>query len=568
MNARINGLAGRLAKSARLVLSRYRMSKVERELRRRIHVPGPQAPGDAPVVLIEAVEDYYYLALFAQIVATMAADGPMAAHQFVPRSLRPGSTRSPIDALKSFCFYNPLTDRKWLRLYSAFCCRVGYKSASSWISRKSAADALGAWRIWRGLKSKESLLDLSIAGIKVGDLIYDTYLRFKPAPTVDLGSPYLWIVIWQTLRDVRAARAYMHRARPRMFLTTYSTYIQHGVAVRVAFSEGIKVFSFGNFQEFYKPLHPEDWVHTRNPDGYRSGFSRLRDAPTRLIEADKALAARLSGKSDAATAYMQRSAYARSADLPGGLSGSLVLFLHDFFDSPHCYRWIVFPDFWEWATFTLDLTRRAGIKVFVKPHPNETDSSKLVVRELKAAYPEATWLSTDTSNVQLAEAGIACAVTVYGSVAHEMAYLGIPSIAAGHHPHIAFSISHTAHDREEYARLILNYRNLAMPPERMRRESLEFYCMHNLDATAEELSLRELIVRFRMRVINSGNEVPERGDFERFASELGSAPAFRNACRELAAHLHEVKGTGSSAVEPAGSLVAAGSVEARSRCRA
>jgi hypothetical protein len=530
-------IAGLMRKSARLFSSRYRISASEHAFYRSVSDAVPPAPRGSPIVLVEAVEDYYYLALFACIVARIAGERPAQAQQFIPRSLRPGSTRSPIQAVKSLCFYNFLTDRKWMRLYSAFCGGVAYKSASPLISRNTATDLIEAWRIWRRLESKEMLLNLTVSGTKLGDLTYDSYLRFKPAATVDLKNAYLWIVIWQTLRDLRAARAYMLRAKPKMLLTTYSTYIQHGVAVRVALSLGIKVFSFGNFQQFYKQLHAMDWLHTRNPDHYRSGFAQLKNPESKIAEAERALSARLSGTNDAATAYMRRSAYAGTAELPKEVSGSLLLFLHDFFDGPHCYRWVIFPDFWEWATFTLDLARSAGIRILVKPHPNEISSSKMVVRKLMAAYPEATWLSADASNVQLAKAGVACAVTIHGTVAHEMAFLGVPSIAAGHNPHIDFMISNTAHDRDEYTRLILNYRNLARSPEKMRRESLEFYCMHNLNVTAEESSLRETTIKFRMRMINDDDGLRAGDDCKEFFEQLNSAPAFRKACGELAAHL-------------------------------
>jgi hypothetical protein len=425
----------RMRAAAQLIINRYRVTGAEKALLRTVEGLTSRIAGNGPIVLVEAVEDHYYLALFSQIVAALAAERSIQIAQFVPRSLRPGISRGLIHVAKGLCFYNFLTDRKWIRLYASFCSSVAYRSASPLISRSCIADLLEARRVWKSLVSKQSLLGLTLSGIRVGDLIYDTYLRYKPAATVNLKSGYLWIVIWQTLRDLRAARRYMFGTTPAMFLTTYSGYVQHGVAVRVALAAGVKVFSFGNFQEFFKQLRSTDWVHTRNPDNYRADFAALENPARKIAEAEAALVARLSGTNDAATAYMLRSAYEGSATVPEGVRGSLVLFLHDFFDSPHCYQWMIFSDFWEWVTFTLDLARQAGIKVFAKPHPNQVSNSASVVRQLTSRYPEVIWLSAGVSNVHLAEAGIACAVTVYGTVAHEMAFLGIPSIAAGHNPH-------------------------------------------------------------------------------------------------------------------------------------
>ena len=52
-----------------------------------------------------------------------------------------------------------------------------------------------------------------IAELVVGDLIIDTYLRLRLAPTVLLDDPYLLVVIRQALKDVDFAFGYF-LARP------------------------------------------------------------------------------------------------------------------------------------------------------------------------------------------------------------------------------------------------------------------------------------------------------------------------------------------------------------------
>jgi hypothetical protein len=532
---------GTLWKQLVIVMGRYRSTAAERAFLRHLRRPAPQSAQPKSIVLVETIEDHYYFVLLALIVQGIAQRLPIEARQIVSRSLRPGSARSPYHALKSLLYYNRLTDNKWARLYAGFCSSIAYRSVARSISWSSAVALRNAWRIWRNIESKEALVELTVSGVKLGDLIYDTYVRFRPAKTVNLKSLYLWVVIWQALRELRTATDYMFSVKPQMLLTNYSCYIQHGIAARVAVSAGVRVITFGNYQSLYKQLSALDMAHTQNPDDYRSGFARLDNAQGKLAEAESALAARMAGKIDLATAYMRRSAYAGGAELPPGISGSPVLFLHDFFDSPHCYQWMIFPDFWEWATFTLSLARRAGIKLFVKPHPNQLESSESIVAKLRKDYPEAVWLSTDTSNAQLAAAGAACAITVYGTVAHEMAYLGIPSISAGHNPHIAFEFAHTARSREEYARLIEDYRSLRDSPEKMRRESLEFYCMHNLRSDTQQRSLRELILGFRALVNDNGGTLREAAELLTFAKRLEADPAYQQACAELAALLRDTR---------------------------
>jgi hypothetical protein len=142
----VNSLAQfskRLWKPARLLLSRYRITAAERVFLRSVTAP-KLAAGTGAVILVEAVEDHYYLTLFSLIVGKIAAVRPVLVRQFIPRSLRPGCTRSFYQAFKAVCFYNMLTDRKWRRLYAAFCSKVAYKSAAPLISRACVADLIEA----------------------------------------------------------------------------------------------------------------------------------------------------------------------------------------------------------------------------------------------------------------------------------------------------------------------------------------------------------------------------------------------------------------------------------------
>jgi hypothetical protein len=366
-------------------------------------------------------------------------------------------------------------------------------------------------------------MSLAIAEIPVGDLVNDSFLRFKPAPTVDIRDVYLLVVIWQAYRDIRRAMDYFQHVRPILYLTSYTTYVQHGIAVRVALQCGVRVFSFSNYQQFAKPLSKMDWVHTSNPDGYADEFSSLENSDQKLAEAEEALSARMTGGIDRATAYMKRSAYTESGDPVPDVKGAVVIFLHDFFDSPHVYRELVFPDFWEWVCFTIETLSKAGIRFFLKPHPNQIELSDVVLQDLRHRYPTISIVSPNITNKQLAEAGLACAVTVFGTVAHEMAYLGVPSIACAHHPHVSFEFCKTVKSRSEYAEALLRYAGINLNRALMRRQSLIFYYMHNLNLSAEEKSLRDTV--FQLRNKGDGSPVTHQ-DLSKLLDEISGLPAF------------------------------------------
>lgn len=333
------------------------------------------------------------------------------------------------------------------------------------------------------------------------------------------------------MRDITRAKRYFAKNKPTWYLTTYTTYLEHGIPARVALSMGIHVWSFGNFNSFCKKLSTSDTWHTRNFSEYRSIFQSLDNQSHRIELAKNQLETRLSGAIDLATSYMKNSAYSqKKAELPPGLEGAVVVFLHDFYDSPHVYPELVFDDFWEWITFTILTLNAANIPFFIKPHPNQISLSDKALNELKLIYPELRWLSTDINNVQLAKAGIACGITVYGTVAHELAYLGVPSIGSAKHPHHAFDFCKTAHSKQEYKALLETANKIETCAEEMQTQALQFFYMHNLHGREEELGIRRAFVELWK---SCHAELPEKGKALADLQALTSNPCFNELIDEM-----------------------------------
>lgn len=443
-------------------------------------------------IMVQCVEDVLYYGLFGQLISKIKVLEPVRVDLFVLNSLRLGESRSFFCFLRSI-IVNRLLCRKWVGLYKVFSDKVGYRSVGCSLVH-DLHDLYLTFLVKKKIKTKDDLIGLVISEILVGDLINDAYLRFKPAPTVDLSDIYLFYIIFQGHREIRRATKYFQEVSPDLYLTSYSTYIQHGIAVRVALREGIEVRTlYSNRQEFSKILNVSDCSHTKNTKNYASQFSKIASQAEKLKEADVALSSRLNGVVDAATSYMKKSAYVESIDLVPDVQGSLVVFLHDFFDSPHVYRSMVFPDFWEWICFTIERLQSVGIRFFLKPHPNQVEASDTVIAAVKERYPSLLWVPAAVTNKQLVQAGMVCAVTVYGTVAHEMAYLGVPTIACGDHPHMAFDFCRTATTKDEYAKLLERYAIVSLSKDEMRRQSLIFYYMHNLNMDPDEKRLLVLV---------------------------------------------------------------------------
>ena len=452
----------------------------------------------AKTVAIQCVEDDYYFSIFGQIALSLNISQPITVDQIVFRSLNANESNSLVSFVWKRFIESPTLRKKWITLYNSFCRQVGFNSTGIQ-PLNDMVDLYHSWKVWRNLTTKQSIIDLALHNIYVGDLIYDSYLRFKPSETVDIHNRYLWLIIWQAYRDIRRSQKYFSSVKPKLFLTSYTTYIQHGIPVRVALNNDVRVFSFGNYQQFAKELSNTDWSQTKNTDKYSKAYSVMENKDGKLALADNAMTLRMSGQLDNATAYMKESAYRESNQVVPNVVQAIVIFLHDFYDSPHVYRSMLFPDFWEWICFTIDTLKNADIKFFIKPHPNQIKLSDKALDKLKNLYPEANFISPKITNKQLVVAGMSCAVTVYGTVAHEMAYLGVPTIACGDNPHMSFNnICKLANSIEDYERLLLSFENFVVNKQNLRKESLAFYYMHNMYISdAERLLVEKVCNNFR-----------------------------------------------------------------------
>jgi hypothetical protein len=262
-----------LASLPAFMRTRYFLTPDEKRLRNAYMRKMPRrGPPWCAIITVQTVEDYFYFALFAEITAAFREKGSIRVDQYVLRSLRPGSSASLSAWLWNLIGANHFSDLRWVRLYRSFADRTAWRATAWRAPWKEVAFYLQAWKIWRGLKSLEDLLALNIRGIELGDLIVDSYIRFKPAPAPELGDIYLFAIIRQALKDLDNAFGYFSRARPLLYLTSYTTYIQHGIAARVAVSLGVRVLSFGNYQSLAKEITSEDLSHAANTVGYKAIF--------------------------------------------------------------------------------------------------------------------------------------------------------------------------------------------------------------------------------------------------------------------------------------------------------
>jgi len=452
----------------------------------------------------------------------------------VTRSISAALGVSWKDSLRRSAVSNFIYTNKWLRAFGWLIDGVAYRSTSLGHPIGDLLDWFRADRLWKDLYENGGVENCVVDGIFVGDLIHDSYLRFRPAMIFYANNTFARRVIWQIFRDIRRARQYFKKYRPSIYISSAcGAYVEHGIAVRVALNEGVKVWCFQAPPNFAKEVTLDDLYLTNNFLHYRENFEKLNDKETRFDLARQLLEYRLSGGIDFSSAYMQTSNHL--SDLNHDLSkfrGSAIIFLHVFSDAVHVFPEIVFHDFWTWVCFTIETLRKANIPFFLKLHPYESDRmQKVIIEKLQEKYGTLDWVPPKTTNKALVNAGISCGITVYGTVAHELAYLGVPTICSARHPHSSFDFCKTARTREEYGDFLKDIPNFYFDKSEMQRQALAFLYMHShLYDAAEKLDFHKTYLKY-LRVCNASDSTEEA--VSQVLSELAGHPQFDAFAREL-----------------------------------
>lgn len=374
-------------------------------------------------------------------------------------------------------------NKKLKKIYESFNTRQGFSYNLLYIF----SSLIYAYKIFKNLNSKQDIIKIKIYSIPVGELIYDTYLRKFNEKTININSIKLYLVIFQSCLILKSIHVYFSKNIIKAVLPGDVAYIFSGLIAKYAIKHNIEVYSIVETDGFLITKLEDINYYRRMPYWeYSQIFNSLnkKQKEKNLYKAKQLLENRLAGKNDSTLSYMVgESAFNNKAKTNQILLNTdkmkVLVPLHDFFDSPHIYRYMLFPDFWEWIITTLDNAKNTNFEWYIKPHPNALPQNKKIILELKNKYKNCDniiFIEPSVSNLQLMEEGIGAVFTVYGSVGHEFAYKDIVVVNAGDNPHISFSFNINPLNINEYINCIRYVDRLRVNID--KNEILSFFYMH------------------------------------------------------------------------------------------
>ncbi len=402
------------------------------------------------VLLVQMVEDYEFGTKMAAVTKVLAEKN----------NLRVGFYRVLINWItnknKKKTLTEKLLDKKLIKIYSSFGNKMLFDNNEKFKDEvfiqkklKEAIDALDK-------NNAAGLLNLMFDDIMVGDLIYDTYLRFYHQPTIEKINDDVIHIIEVALHVFYNFKLFLKNTPVKILVNTYSSYIHHGIPARICLNQNIDVYTVGSYSYLVQKLSKEYPYHQID----HSLFSPNKEITQQKLEiARDIFTSRFAGKIDAATSYMRQSAFSdkkldpKVKEMFAKENRNVVLYAHDFYDSPHVNRMLQFPDLYQFLKQTLEaLTDLKGTGLFIKTHPNGIKGCKEKTIELVNSFNCKHFhiLDEEVSNLHIIDLKPDLIATARGTVCVEMAYFEIPTVALYDNLYANFDFVHTCKNTAAY----------------------------------------------------------------------------------------------------------------------
>lgn len=329
--------------------------------------------------------------------------------------------------------------------------------------------------------SKRDLEEMFYRGVQIGDLIYDLYLRNSKKMTVDFADHFFRVRFLEVLEYFDKAYDFIEKNDVAAICVSHTVY-HFAIPARIGVSKGIEVFLV-NHESIYRidSKFPYAFTDFKEYKTLLAEFLAKDIVPSRELARSR-LNRRVSGEVVDMPYFTNKSPFSSEkseVSLKPKRKLRVLVLLHDFFDSPHVYGETFFPDFLEWLKFLENISIHTDYEWLLKPHPNALQDPTNQLREIFSHVSAFNFVDASFSNNSLKDLGIDVALTVYGSVAHELPYMGIPVINASlNNPHAEFSFSYTPDSLEKYRETLLDLENFRH--EILMDEILDYYFIHYL----------------------------------------------------------------------------------------
>ena len=332
------------------------------------------------------------------------------------------------------------------------------------------------------------IVNFKINKIWIGDLIYDTYLKSRLVPTINIQDDDFKNFFKEFLELFFYWEKFFKLNKVTQTIGVHSCY-SFGLPLRISAYNDIPGYAI-NTRAVMK-IDKKIPTMYGNFKFFKKDFLRIRNKKQALTISKKNLDLRFSGISgvDVGLYNREKSSFSRKKNKKDLIQKNskikILICTHDFLDSIHVNGKNFFPDFYLWIDFLGKLSNKKvkDYDFYIKSHPNLGNKyekyqkyTNTFVNNLLKKYPKIKKIPNNTSHHQIIAAGINYVLTVYGSVGIEYACLGIPVInASRNNPHINYNFNINPKNQKDYIKILSNLKKRKFKIN--QKEVLECYFM-------------------------------------------------------------------------------------------
>ncbi len=332
----------------------------------------------------------------------------------------------------------------------------------------------------KDIKIVDDILDLKINKIYVGDLIYDSYLKFYKTPTIDIKEKKIQRFLLESIKSFIFWDEYLKTHKVKGIVFTHAVY-SGAMLTRIAAYKypKIKLIS-GNSNSVYNfnKNNFNPWLDFKN---LKKNFTKLThiEKIKGLKLSKKKIYQRINGIDNSEINSAKSSPYDlkfRKNIIKKSSRIKVLVATHCFLDSPHIFGNFFFPDFMQWLLFLNKISKKTNYDWYIKSHPNFNPITHKLLKDFVKKNKNFTLLPINYGHKQILSEKINFALTVYGTIGWEYAYMGIPVInASKNNPHYNYKFNINPNSLREYENILLNLNSTKIKIN--KSEITQFYLM-------------------------------------------------------------------------------------------
>ena len=192
---------------------------------------------------------------------------------------------------------NEIRRRKWRKIYRTLGVDTFVRDNNS-LRYWKPKDLVKLIKLFFGTKIKRQVLDLEFNTIYLGDLVYDTYLRYYNQPTINLLNFKFFSFYCMASVLQESLKHFITKFDLKLYIAQYSNYLNSGIPCRLTTKNDIKTLALGNDLNIVKELNVNDYKRAPNHKFYKQRFEKCDGKQRKIDIGIERLKKRFSGQID------------------------------------------------------------------------------------------------------------------------------------------------------------------------------------------------------------------------------------------------------------------------------